>query len=97
MITAHKRFTVIAPDDTMAPVILRGSLVIFDASLLPARNGDYVLLRDMADDWHIREFQSTPDGMWHALPQAERALTLESAKHGLEVLAVFDGTAGRRG
>lgn len=97
MIKAQKRFTVVAPDDTMAPAILRGSTVIFDAGLLPARNGDYVLLKDMAGDWHIREYQGTPDGTWHALPQAERALTLESGKHGLEVLAIFDGTVGRRG
>jgi hypothetical protein len=97
MIKAQQRFTVVAPDDTMAPAILRGSTVIFDAGLLPARNGDYVLLKDMAGDWHIREYQGTPDGTWHALPQAERALTLESVKHGLEVLAIFDGTVGRRG
>lgn len=97
MIKAQKRFTVVAPDDTMAPVILRGTTVIFDTDLLPARNGDVVLLKDMAGDWHIREYQGTPDGQWHALPQHERALTLESGKHGLAVLAVFDGTEGRRG
>ena len=97
MLKAHKRFSVIAPDDTMAPVILRGAAVIFDQSMLPARNGDIVLLRDMTGDWHIREYQGAPDGEWRALPQHERALTLESGRHGLEVLAVFDGTIGRRG
>jgi transcriptional regulator with XRE-family HTH domain len=97
MIQAHKRFSVTAPDDTMAPVILRGATAVFDTTLLPARNGDVVLLKDMAGDWHIREYQGTPDGSWHALPLKDRALTLDSSKHGLSVLAVFDGTIGRRG
>jgi len=96
MLAANERFSVVAPDDSMAPIILQGMKVVFDRSFAP-RNKDTVLIEDASGDWYIRTYRQAPNGRWEAKPEHGDYVTMDSERDGLTVLAVFDGTVGRRG
>lgn len=96
MVRVLQRFCVITPDDAMAPVIPKGTKVIFDSTLTP-RSEDIVLVEDMSGDWHIRHYVQAPGARWEARPEKATFASLQSERDGLLVVAVFDGMLGRRG
>lgn len=98
MIKEHPQFCVTVPDDSMAPILLKGMTAEFDS--VPAgrgevRNEEVVLVEDAAGDWYIRTYVEATSKRWQAVPQ--RGVPLESDRDGLTLLAVLTGNFGRRG
>lgn len=96
MVSSQKRFVVVAPDDSMEPIILKGSRVILDRTLT-ARNKDIVLIEDSAGEWYLRTYRQAPNARWGAKAENTDYDPMDSERDGLRVLAVFDGYHGRRG
>lgn len=96
MLNGHQRFTVVAQDDSMQPVVLEGMQVEFDSALTPL-NKDVVLVEDAGGDWYIRTYLRAPNDQWKAKPEHADYVLLDSHEHGLVVLGVMTGTRGRRG
>lgn len=89
------RFTVIAPDDSMHDRVKQGKVLEFDRRLKPTP-GDGVLVADRFGDWYFRIYRAGPQGTFEAYPLNPAYRTLESARDGLEVLAVLS-SSGRWG
>lgn len=88
-------FRVALPDDSMAPEARAGSLVSFDRTLTPLP-GDWVLVKDDADNWYLREYRQRRPNHWeaHAIDPAYQPL--DSLRDGLTVVAVYVGIHARR-
>lgn len=96
MLIGHARFCVIAPDDSMQPVVLEGMKVDFDSTLTPL-NKDVVLVEDNTGDWYIRTYLRAPNERWKAKAEHSDYVMMDNDGDGLKVLAVMTGTRGRRG
>lgn len=83
------------PDNAMAPEAPRGARCIFLRGVAP-EPGDWVLLRDADGTLYCREYRALRGGQWRAHALNPAFLPLDSATHGLQVLAVFDGMRGRK-
>lgn len=88
-------FGVHLPDDSMAPEAKAGALVWFERGLEP-RPGDWVLVIDQANNWFMREYRQRRPGDWYAFAVNSAFDTLEPARDGIEVAAVFVGMKARR-
>ena len=98
MIKDHPQFSVTVPDDSMAPILLKGMTAEFDSG--PAekneiRKDEVVLVEDSSGDWYIRTYSEVTSKRWQAVPT--KGVPLESDRDGLIVLAVLTGSQGRRG
>lgn len=97
MISGLKRFCVIAPDDSMHPVVTEGLKVEFEREIEP-RNRDVVLVEDKSGDWYIRTYLKAPGGSFRAKPENTDFLPpMEREADGLNIIGVMIGTHGRRG
>ncbi len=88
-------FSVVMPDDSMAPILVEGDRVFLDRSLTP-RVGDVVLVADQLGEWWLRNYESAPDGSWQATAHASGYGPALMPSAGAVVVAVCDGTQGRR-
>jgi phage repressor protein C with HTH and peptisase S24 domain len=91
-----QHFAVVAPDDSMAPVVVKGDQVLLNTELAP-RHGDIVLVEDPAGQWWIRNYLTLLDGSWEVQPQDPRFGAWFASEEGASVVGVFEGTLGRRG
>lgn len=88
-------FETVLPDNAMAPAAPRGSRCIFVSGIAP-EPGDWVLVRDADGAVYCREYRVLRAGHWEAHALNAAFLPLDSARDGLQVLAVFDGMRGRK-
>jgi transcriptional regulator with XRE-family HTH domain len=86
-------FRVAAPDDALAPRIPRGTELIMDSGAHPVPN-QVILVRDGAGQLHLRRYGQGHGGAWRALAPNDAYLTLESARDGLQLLAVLRWVSG---
>lgn len=86
---APTRFQTVVPDDAMAPVVPAGASCRFDRR--EPRYGDAVIVRDRTGALHFRAYRQRAGGGFVAAPINSAYATLDSADHGLEVVAVFSG------
>jgi len=90
-------FTCAVPDDALAPNTPRGTPVVFDAGNRHPPPGVGVLLEDKHGARYIRVYRAAVGGQWTAWARNPDYPSLESATHGLRILAVarhrmLDGT-----
>lgn len=88
-------FSVVIPDDSMAPRVRRGDVVRFSRGLEP-RPGDGVLLVDPEGRWFFRQFRERRPGEWEAHPLNGAYQALDSQQHRLQVIAVLTGIEQQR-
>lgn len=81
---------VVLRDDAMAPLAPAGVTVKFTTSR-SAAPGDAVLVRDQAGELYFREYRARLGGAWEAHATNRAYPSLQSAEHGLQVVAVFNG------
>ena len=85
-------FSTVLVDDSAAPDYPRGCQIIWSTSR-EAAPGRVVLVRDKHGVLHVRRYaQSTMPGQFVARAMNEAYATLESAAHGLKVVAVLKGS-----
>jgi transcriptional regulator with XRE-family HTH domain len=85
-----ERFVLHMPDDALAPNIMRGMGLIFDTSAPPSP-GVGVLVAAGDGQRYIRRYAQAPGGAWLAQAINQAYAGLESAPHGLKILAVMVG------
>lgn len=83
------RFRMAAPDDAMAPLTPKGTVLIFSTDAEPAF-GHGVLVEDATGMRYLRRYAQGPGGRWIAEARNSAYLALDSAS-GLRVLAVVIG------
>lgn len=83
------------PDNAMAPDAPRGARCIF-VTLTEPEPGDWVLVRDAVGHLYCRAYKLLRPGQWEAHALNPYFLPLDSARDGLQVVAVFDGMRGRK-
>lgn len=81
-------------DSSMAPRVPAGTWVVFD-SRLPPKPGDGVLVRDSSGAVHFRHYRAGRPGMWEAHAENTAYSAMESARDGLQVMAVLTAVEGR--
>lgn len=88
-------FSVVIPDDSMAPRVRRGDVVRFQKGLTPTP-GDGVLVVDDAGTWYFRLYRERRSDAWeaHALHPDYRPLI--AADDRLELVAVLVGIESQR-
>lgn len=89
-------FSTEMPDDSMAPRVRAGAILIFDRDVEP-RPGDGILLRDRDGEQYFRLFKQRSKDVWEAHALNEAYPALESERDGLELLAVLTGVKSRWG
>lgn len=89
-----KLFKLAAPDTSMAPKVLQGTMVEFEQGLQP-RPGDGVLVRDNTGHCYLRVYREKRPGHWEAHPINPAYSPLDSQTDGLTVVAVLTAVAGR--
>lgn len=87
-------FRIQVNDSSMEPRVRSGAWVIFDSRLKP-KPGDGVLVRDSAGTVHFRSYKAGRPGVWEAHAENPDYSALESARDGLEVIAVLTAVEGR--
>jgi hypothetical protein len=95
-IREHRRFGIAAPDDSMTPEVTQGARLEFDTLMTP-RDGDYVLIVDIAGRAFVREYRGTKSGAFQARPTNHlyRKSTFEAKRDGLVVLGVLTAVCRR--
>lgn len=89
-------FRVAAPDESMAPKVKAGSMLLF-STVEAARPGDGVLLRDRTGQVHFRIYRAGRPGVWVAHAENPAYAPLESERDGLSVIAVLMAVEARWG
>lgn len=86
-------FRIAAPDDALAPTIVRGTELIFATGDAP-RPGQVVLVRDRVQALHLRRYTQGADGNWQARAPNQDYLTLDAERDGLVLLAALRWVSG---
>lgn len=87
-------FRITAPDDSMAPKVRLGKVLIFSSGEAP-KAGDGVLVSDADGNCHFRQYRTGRAGTWQAFALNEAFQELDSRRDGLTVLAVLVAEEGR--
>lgn len=81
-------FRVGMPDNSMTPRVPQGAMLVMSTTERP-QPGDGVLIKDKAGSLYFRQYRETRPGSWEAYAFNQAYGVLESARDGLEVLAVM--------
>lgn len=87
-------FKLAAPDTSMTPKVLQGTMVELTRNLTP-RPGDGVLVRDREGHHYLRVYREKRPGHWEAYALNDAYSPLDSQADGLVVVAVLTAMAGR--
>jgi hypothetical protein len=88
-------FSVVVPDDSMAPRVRLGDVIRLDRSQ-EARPGDGVLIVDRDGRWYFRLYSVRRPGDWEAHPINPAYQPLHGTNDGLTVIAVLTGIEQQR-
>lgn len=88
-------FSVVIPDDSMAPRVRRGNVVRFNTALA-ARPGDGILVRDQQGAWYFRIYRERRPGEWEAHPLNDAYQPMDGQTNQLVILAVLTGIEEQR-
>lgn len=90
-----ERFVIEAPDEALTPSLPRGTSVVFERAST-AQPGDCVLVQDSRGARYMRRYVQGVGGAFTAQAINDAYVSLESARDGLQVLAVMAWRAERR-